>query len=211
MFRKIFIVLMIITILIVGITQKDTLIEMIKDGGSRAIFISLLLLIINVFFPVVPFAVSTGIIGAVFGTLLGAAISLSGSMIGTMLLFFITRYGFRDWAGQRLSKYPKVQEFEDILNRRFFVAIFTARLIPIIPAPVVNIICGLSKVYWVVFFIASALGKIPNILVLCYAGANFHHNRWVSILLYAFYFTIILIINLILIYRKMPKGIPKTK
>lgn len=204
MFKKIVIVLMLITILVVGMTQKNNLIEMIKHGGSTGIIISLLLLTINVFFPLVPFAVSTSIIGAVFGTINGAVISLSGSMFGTILLFFITRYGFRGWAQQKVKKYPKVQDYEQILNRKSFLTIFIARLIPIIPAPIVNIVCGLSKVNWVVFILASTSGKIPNILVLSYAGANLHHNTWVSILMYAFYFAVILIFNLVWFVRKMP-------
>ncbi|MDQ0198675.1 TVP38/TMEM64 family protein [Neobacillus ginsengisoli] len=211
MFKKTFLVIMLITIIVVGITQKDTLIGMIIHGGSPAIIVSILLLTICVFFPVVPFAVSTGIIGAVFGTIQGAVISLSGSMFGTILLFFITRYGFREWAQQKLKKYPKVQEYEEFLNRKSFLAILTARLIPVIPAPVVNIVCGLSNVNWVVFIIASAFGKIPNIFVLSYAGANLHHNKWVSILMYSFYLVIIVIINFILVYRKIPKNMAKTK
>src|SRR3954467_6087409 len=160
MLKKIVIVIMLITILVVGMTQKNVLIEMVKDGGSHAILLSILLLTINVFFPLVPFAVSTGIIGAVFGTLQGTVISLSGSMLGTVLLFFVTRYGFRDWAQKKLKKYPKAQQYEEALNRKSFLAILTARLIPIHPAPVVNVVCGLSKVDWIVFFAASVLGKL---------------------------------------------------
>jgi uncharacterized membrane protein YdjX (TVP38/TMEM64 family) len=210
MFKKIFLVFILITVLVVGITQKDTLIEMIQHGGSPAVIFSILMLTICVFFPVVPFAVSTGLIASVFGTIQGAVISLSGSMFGTILLFFFTRYGFREWAQQKLMKYPKVQEYEEYLNCKSFLAILTARLIPVIPAPVVNILCGLSKVNWIVFVIASAFGKIPNILVLSYAGANLQHNKWFSILMYSFYLVIIVIINSVLVYRKMPKDMANT-
>lgn len=205
MFKKIFLVFILIAILIVGITQKDTLVEMIQHGDRPAMIISMMLLFICVFFPVVPFAVSSGMIGAVFGTIQGAVISLSGSMLGTILLFFITRYGFRAWAQHKIKRYPMVQEYDEYLNRRSFLAILIARLIPVIPSQVVNIVCGLSKVNWAVFIIASAIGKIPNILIFSYAGANLHHNKWLSILMYTFYLVIIFIINFILVYRKIAK------
>jgi uncharacterized membrane protein YdjX (TVP38/TMEM64 family) len=211
MVKKIFFILILITLIVVGITQKGTLIEMIRHGDSPAIIISLLLLSICVFFPVVPFVVSAGMIGAVFGTMKGAVITFSGSMFGTILLFLITRYSFREWAQQRIKKYPKVQEYEESLKRNSFLTILSARLIPVIPAPAVNIVCGLSKVNWKVFIIASAIGKIPNILILSYAGANLDHNKWFSIMMYASYLFIIFIIDIVFFYPKMPKDIAKIK
>jgi uncharacterized membrane protein YdjX (TVP38/TMEM64 family) len=207
MFKKIIPVLIIIAILLVGMSQKDVLIETIKHGGSPAIIISILLLSIGVFFPMVPFPVSAGMIGAGFGPIPGAVITLSGSMFGTILLFFTIRYSLREWAQKKLKRYPKIQEYEEYLNRKSFSAIFTARLIPVIPAPAVNIVCGLSKVSWKVFIIASAIGKIPYILVLTYAGANLHNNMWNSVFIYASYLLIMFTVNLIVVNRKNIKRV----
>jgi uncharacterized membrane protein YdjX (TVP38/TMEM64 family) len=181
MLKKLPLFLILFVVLFVGITQKGALIDMIMQGGAPAVVISLLLLTICVFFPIVPFPVSAGTIGAIFGTIEGTIITLCGSMIGTIILFFTIRYGFREWAQKKLKKYPKIQEYEDYLSRRSFLAILTARLIPIIPAPVINIVCGLSKVDWKIFIIASTIGKVPYMAVLCYAGANLQQNIWYSV------------------------------
>ncbi len=202
MIKRIISICILLFIIVLGFLQKDALLEIVKQGGNLSVLISLLLVAICVFFPVIPFPVLAGVIGAVFGTTQGVLISLAGAMAGTMCLFFLSRYGFRDFAEEKLTKYPKVKEYEEFLDRNSFMAILTCRLIPIIPAPIVNIICGLSHVKWMTFFIASTLGKIPNILILSYAGSLFNNNKLYSFGIYGCYLLIIFLINGVLIYRR---------
>jgi uncharacterized membrane protein YdjX (TVP38/TMEM64 family) len=205
MIKKVSTVGILIFIILIGYLQKDALLQIIKEGGPTAILVSILFVAICVFFPLIPFPVLAGIIGAVFGTREGVWISLIGSMLGTMGFFFLSRYGFRDVAQSRLEKYPKVKEYEEFLMRNSFIAILTSRLIPIIPAPIVNIICGLSKVNWLSFFIASTIGKIPNIILLSFVGASFTSNKLLSFGIYGAYILILGIINFMIIYRRMSK------
>ncbi|WHY88329.1 TVP38/TMEM64 family protein [Neobacillus novalis] len=206
MFKKFISVTIVLLIIAIGFFQKDELIVLIKQGGSLSILLSMLLVAICVFFPIIPFPILAGIIGAVFGTAQGAAISLAGAMAGTMGFFFLSRYGFRDFAQAKLLKYPKVQEYEGFLNRHSFLAILTCRLIPVIPAPVVNLICGLSNVRWLTFFTASTIGKIPNILILSFAGAAFSSNKMFSFGLYGLYLFTIFLINFVIVYRRTRKN-----
>jgi uncharacterized membrane protein YdjX (TVP38/TMEM64 family) len=206
MFKRAISIGILLVIIAIGLLQKDELLHLMKQGGTISILISMLLVAICVFFPVIPFPVLAGTIGAVFGTAQGMVVSLTGAMVGTMAFFFLSRYGFRDYAQEKLMKYPKVQEYDEFLNRNSFVAILTCRLIPIIPAPVVNIICGLSHVRWLTFFTASIIGKIPNILLLSYAGASFSNNKLYSFGIYGVYLIIIFIINFVIIYRKQAKN-----
>jgi uncharacterized membrane protein YdjX (TVP38/TMEM64 family) len=206
MFKRILSIGILIVIIAIGFFQKDELLNLVKQGGALSIVISMLLVSICVFFPVIPFPVLGGMIGAVFGTAQGMLVSLTGAMAGTMAFFFLSRYGFRDFAQDKLMKYPKVQEYDEFLNRNSFVAILTCRLIPIIPAPVVNTICGLSHVRWLTFFTASIIGKVPNILLLSYAGASFSNNKLYSFGLYGAYMVIIILINFVIVYRKQAKN-----
>jgi len=191
-----------LSLIALGFLQKKELLYLVKQEGTLSIFICIFLIAICVFFPVIPFPVLAGMAGAAFGASKGALISLVGSMFGTMGFFFLSRYGFRDWVQENLTKYSKMSEYEEILNRNSFVAIFTCRLIPIIPALVVNIICGLSHVNWIIFLIASTLGKIPNILILSFTGSIFSNNKFVSLGIYGSYLLIILLINFAIIYQK---------
>jgi uncharacterized membrane protein YdjX (TVP38/TMEM64 family) len=205
MFKRILSITLLLIVIAIGFLQKDELLTLIHEGGMLSLFISMLFVAICVFFPVIPFPVLAGVIGGVFGTTQGVIVSLTGAMAGTMAFFFLSRYGFRDYAQSKVMNYPRVREYEEFLNRNSFIAILTCRLIPIIPAPVVNIICGLSKVNGITFFTSSTIGKIPNILILSYAGASFSSNKLFSFGLYGFYILIILIINFIIMYRKMTK------
>lgn len=209
--KKIVSILIVLSIILIGFIQKDGLLQLIKQDGTNAILISMLLAAICVFFPIVPFTVLAGMIGALFGATKGLLISYSGAMIGTILFFFICRYGFKDWAQKTLQKYPKVQEYEELLNRKSFITILIARLIPVLPAPVFNSACGLSKVDWKIFIFASAIGKVPNILIISFAGANLLHNKWFSISLYGIYFLIISMITFFIVSKKIPKAIPERK
>ncbi|MBO0961174.1 TVP38/TMEM64 family protein [Neobacillus sp. MM2021_6] len=202
MFKRISSLGILLIIIAVGLFQKDELLYLVKQGGTLSAFISMMLVAICVFFPILPFPILAGIIGAVFGATKGVCISLAGAMIGTMGFFLLSRYGFRDLAEEKLIKYPKVQEYEEFLHRNSFIAILGCRLIPIIPAPVVNIICGLSRVKWLTFFIASTLGKIPNILILSYAGSMFSTNKLYTFGIYGCYLLLIFLINFVMIYRK---------
>jgi uncharacterized membrane protein YdjX (TVP38/TMEM64 family) len=205
MLKKVVSLCILCVIIAVGFLQKDELLSLVNAGGYLSILISMLLVSICVFFPIIPFPVLAGVIGGVFGTTQGMIVSLTGAMVGTMGFFYLSRYGFRDYAQQKLMNYPKVQEYEAFLNRNSFLAILTCRLIPIIPAPVVNIVCGLSKVNWLAFFIASTIGKIPNILILSYAGASFSSNKLLSFGLYGGYILLIFLINFVIMYRRMAK------
>lgn len=205
MLKRILSIGIILAIMGIGFSQKDALLHLINEGGSLSIFISILFVAICVFFPILPFPVLAGTIGAVFGTTQGLFISLTGAMAGTTGFFLLSRYGFRDFAQQKLIKYPKVLDYEDFLNRNSFIAILTSRLIPVIPAPVVNIICGLSKVNWFIFFSASIIGKIPNVLLLSYAGASFSSNKLFSFGLYGIYILIVFLLGFFIVYRRISK------
>jgi uncharacterized membrane protein YdjX (TVP38/TMEM64 family) len=206
MLKRILSIGILFVIIVIGYVQKDALLQLINEGGFLSIFISMLLVAICVFFPVIPFPVLAGMIGAVFGTTQGLYISLTGAMTGTMGLFFLSRYGFRDFAQEKLLKYPKVKEYERFLNRNSFLTILTCRLIPVIPALIFNIICGLSKVNWLSFFIASTIGKIPNILILSYAGASFTSNKLFSFGIYGLYVAVVLLINFFLVFRRISRN-----
>lgn len=205
--KKIVSILIVILIILFGYSQKDLLMELVKQDGPNAVLISMLMVSICVFFPIVPFTVLGAMIGALFGATEGLLISYSGAMFGTLLFFFIARYGFKESAQNTMKRYPKVLEYQELLNRNSFIAILVARLIPILPAPVFNAACGLSKVDWKIFLIASAIGKIPNIFIVSFAGANVIHNKWFSISLYGSYLLIISMAAYFIVSKRMPKAL----
>lgn len=192
----------VLLIIAIGFYQKEMFLHLIHSGGPMAVIISMLLVAICVFFPIIPFPILAGTIGALFGIGQGIVISLTGAMAGTMAFFFLCRYGFRDFAQGKLLKYEKAQEFDQFLMRNSFIAVLTCRLIPVIPAILANTIISLSKIKWFPFFIASSIGKLPNILILSYAGSLFNRNKLFAIGLYGLYLFLIGLINFVIVTRR---------
>lgn len=207
MLKKTFSILVIIGIIAIGFFHKEAWLDVIKEGGMVSILFSVMLIAADVFFPIVPFALIAALNGAVFGIVNGVWITLSGSMLGTVMLFFLARYSFRDWARKKVNAYPAIQGYEASFNKNAFTAVLLGRLIPVIPSLVMNIVCGLSEVRWGVFFTASLLGKIPNILVVTIAGANFTSNKLMSFGIYGAYILILMFI----IYKKFPHLLKMSK
>ncbi|ARW39738.1 MULTISPECIES: TVP38/TMEM64 family protein [Bacillus] len=205
MIKKGFSLAVIIAVVMIGFMQKDVWLSMIRAGGMYAVLMSILLVAADVFFPIVPFAIIAALNGAVFGIVNGVWITLSGAMLGTMALFFLVRYGFRDWARKKLAAYPAAAQYEDSFHQHAFTAVLFGRLIPIIPSLAMNTVCGLSNIRWPIFFSASVLGKIPNIVIVTVAGASFTSNKLLSFGIYGMYMLVLMAV----IYKKFP-GLLKT-
>ncbi|MEI5907571.1 TVP38/TMEM64 family protein [Bacillus spongiae] len=203
---KVFVsIILTLTLLILFFIQKDSLLEWIHTGGLMAILVSVCFVSLVVFFPIIPYPALAGIIGSVFGLIGGTLISLTGVLIGSTFMFYLSRSGFRDWAQGSLKKYPKVEEYEHFFEKNAFFGILFARLIPVIPSPAVNIVSGLSKVKPSIFFFATLLGKIPAIITFTFAGSVFEGDQWTSILIYGIYFFIITMFTSIHLYKKQAK------
>lgn len=206
MARRIFTILLFVAIVGLGYLYQDQLVEWIKGGGQTAVVVSIVFVAILVFFPVMPFVVVAGIIGAVFGTWIGSLISLSGALLGAVVMFLMARYGFRDWAQRMLQKYPKVKEYESYFEKNAFLGILFVRIVPVVPSPAVNILSGISRVSVVTFFLATLLGKIPSIVIFTFAGSNFGDNKTGSFITYGVYFVAIMIATSYVMYKRQQKN-----
>ncbi|ASS74131.1 hypothetical protein CIG75_03420 [Tumebacillus algifaecis] len=203
MVKKILVAALCVAIIVLGYQYKDPFLEIIEAGGALSVLVSVVLVSICVFFPVVPFIFLVGVIGAVFGTFTGAGITLAGLLLGTSVMFLMARYGFRGFAQGILDKYPKAKEYEGFFEKNAFLSILAVRIVPVVPTQVVNILCGISKVPWALFFGATAIGALPRILVFAFVGNSFEDNKLTSILTYAAYMLIIMGFTYIFMKKRM--------
>jgi uncharacterized membrane protein YdjX (TVP38/TMEM64 family) len=193
--RKIPPIVLSLLIIYIAISQKTFLLEKVQSESLKAIPISILFVTLLVFCPVVPYIVLAGMIGSVFGIWLGTGISLIGIGLGIMIMLILSRYGFQEWTRSYLKKYPKIQEYESLFEQNAFIGILLARVIPVIPSPIINIISGLSKMKWTTFLSASLIGKLPAILIFTIAGSLMGVQKWISIVIYIVYFLVIAILT----------------
>jgi uncharacterized membrane protein YdjX (TVP38/TMEM64 family) len=201
--KKILVAALCAAIIFIGYVYKDPFMEIIRAGGALSVLVSIALVGICVFFPVVPFILLVGVIGAVFGTLTGAGITVTGVLIGTSVMFLMARCGFRSWAQSILDRYPKAKEYEGYFENHAFLSILAVRIVPVVPTQVVNILCGISKVPWIIFFTATAIGALPRIFVFAFVGNSFEDNKMTSLLTYGAYMVVIMIVTYIFMKKRM--------
>ncbi|WP_424769245.1 TVP38/TMEM64 family protein [Paenibacillus sp. sgz302251] len=123
-------------------------------------------------FPVIPYPVVGGVIGAALGPVLGAAVTWTGSAAASIVMFLFIRYGYQEWGMKALHRYQSIGKLTEMFERNAFLTILFARLIPFIPSVVVNMYAALSRVSFAMYAIASSIGKIPSMLLFAMVGDN---------------------------------------
>ncbi|WP_026021582.1 TVP38/TMEM64 family protein [Paenibacillus senegalensis] len=138
-------------------------------------------------FPVIPYPIIGGVIGAAYGPLLGGGITWVGSTAASLLMFLFVRYGYQDWGIRLLYQTKGLSKMTVMFEKNAFLFILFARLIPIIPSLIVNVYSALGKVSFASYAIASSLGKIPSMLLFVLVGDGLvtdPRNAWISLLVY---------------------------
>ncbi|WP_426450312.1 TVP38/TMEM64 family protein [Paenibacillus sp. S-38] len=121
-------------------------------------------------FPVLPYPVVGGVIGAAFGPVLGGAVTWAASTLASVLMFLFVRYGYREWGAKLLHGQSGLARLNGYFERNAFLAVLFARMIPFVPSIAVNGYAGLSRISFLVYASASALGKLPAMLLFALVG-----------------------------------------
>ena len=139
--------------------------------GLLSIFIDLAIVMILALFPVVPFVLMAGINTLLYGWIGGFLLSLSGSLLGASLGFWLARTLGQTWAQPKVAKLGK---WGALLRGNSFSVVLLSRLIPVLPSAAVNYAAGLSLMTFPSFLLASLIGKFPMIIWESWVG----HDLW---------------------------------
>lgn len=113
--------------------------------------------------PGMPFTVASG---ALFGTLLGSALSWVGAMIGATVGYWTARTVGHDIVLRWLQRYERVDTA--VAEARGFNGMLRLRLIPVLPLGTVNFVGGLARVPFPAYLAATAFGIMPSTLIYTY-------------------------------------------
>jgi len=122
---------------------------------------------ISVFPPIAALSLTAGL---TFGEVWGAAYLMSAALIGTSCTFFISRLFGRNFV-ERISK-GRFKKLDEKLEKNGFMTILFLRVIPIVPYEVLNYACGLSRIRFEDYFLATFLGLIPGVIVAAFFGGS---------------------------------------
>jgi uncharacterized membrane protein YdjX (TVP38/TMEM64 family) len=135
-------------------------------------FIVIIAATVMALFPVIPYPIVGGVIGAAYGPAWGGLITWFGSAAASTLMFLFVRYGYQDWGIKVLHKYKMTDKITTRFERNAFLTILFARMIPVIPSILINTYAALSRVSFTAYVVASSIGKVPSMLLFAIAGDN---------------------------------------
>ncbi|OXS54965.1 hypothetical protein B1A99_24605 [Cohnella sp. CIP 111063] len=126
--------------------------------------------------PAFPYGVVAVILGAKYGSALGTGINIIVSVLAAIILFGLIRGTFTAEGRHKIAHFKGVTFLTEFTERNAFMTILFARLLPIVPAQVINAYAALTKMPWKPYFYATLLGKIPFILLVTLIGDQFFNE-----------------------------------
>lgn len=166
-------------------------------NGQPSFFVIFLLALCFLLFPVVPFKVIIGMLGFMYGPFLGALISWFVALIGSVIMYLVVRTYFQKQGRAFLSKFHQVEKLQRMMEKSPFLAIFLARIVPVFPQSLVNIYPAFLNIRLLTYTVASALGKIPAMLVYSFLGNNLLSNWTNTLIIIGIYVLFLFIVYLI--------------
>ncbi len=109
----------------------------------------------------------TMVAGAVFGTIKGSALVLTGAIVGGTSAFLIARYVARAQVAKRVAKVPTLAALDRVIGEKGLRLVFLLRLSPAVPFVLTNYALGVTRVR-LRDFVLGTFGLTP--IVLTYAA-----------------------------------------
>ncbi len=113
----------------------------------------------------------TTLSGYLFGTILGAGLSVSGATLGSIVVFIAARTAFHDLLHARAG--AALKRLEEGFRRDSFSYLLFLRLVPLFPFWLTNIVSGLLGMRLDRFVLATAIGIVPGAVVYASVGSGF--------------------------------------
>jgi uncharacterized membrane protein YdjX (TVP38/TMEM64 family) len=150
----------------------------VASYGSVSALVYVLIQIVQVVVFVIPGEVVQVAGGYIFGTWLGALLSVLGILVGTAVAFFAARLlGYA--LVQALVSPKKLRRFEFLISDpKAEIAMFVLFFVPGIPKDSLVYISGLTPVKPLRFFFISMVARIPGIWGAAYIGAHLQRRDY---------------------------------
>lgn len=140
------------------------LIIYINGFGIFAPLVAFILFMIQAILPVFPYVLLAAAGGILFGFKLGVLLSWLGALTGACLAYWMCRLlGY----SQFLQRFYTRMGYDvgRLDSSMAFWTIIIARIVPIVPTPIINAAAALGGVSFPNFVASSAIGKMPSAIL----------------------------------------------
>lgn len=154
----------------------EDMVAWLRSTGAWAPLAVIVLMVLHSFVPF-PAEILALCAGAIFGTLLGAALIWTGAMLGALVAFWIARQLGQETVRGWMSE-AQARQLDAWTDERGALALLAARLIPVIAFNLINYAAGLTRVRLWTFMWTTALGILPVTLLCTWFGARMLGMDW---------------------------------
>jgi uncharacterized membrane protein YdjX (TVP38/TMEM64 family) len=148
--------------------------ELILNSGYLAPFIASLLILMEPFFPILPFVVFLTINILFFGYVWGFTISYILTCLASYLFFRLFRYRFKKTFDKKFMKkhHARIKKGMNVVSDIKLEGLVILIAIPFTPTFFVNIIAGLSSISEKRYIMGLLLGKIFSVYFWAFVGKS---------------------------------------
>lgn len=177
-----------------NLSNAAQLTNYIRSYGLLAPAAAYSLFVLQAIFPVFPYIILTAAAGLLFGFKYGFFLAWFGALTGACIAFSLCRWLGSDWV---ISKFRSRFDFDlrGMDGRLAFWTILIARIIPVVPTPLINAAAALSGVSFATFIFSSAIGKLPTALLYTGLGLSLFQIRDIKLSLTILGIILILILT----------------
>ncbi len=203
-------IVLLVILTVLCILRDSPLFNAVLDGNVRyvrsilegnmlyAYLFMLLIMIIQNSFTIIPLILVITINLALFGFLQGFLWSWFTSVAAAYIICVCVRFIFKNKVIKRFNP-----EHIEKIEQNAFKYVFQARVFPFVPTSFINILAGLSSVYYKPFVLATALGNFIYFFVLALIPAGLLSA---DINLYMLAVMVIFLFGLYYVFKRIYKG-----
>ncbi len=158
-------------------TDRQRLLDLIKEHRANAAFIFIGLQVLQVVAAPVP-GEATGFVGGVFfGTAWGILYSTIGLTLGSWLAFMLARLAGRPLV-ERIVKTETIKRYDYVMKHKGMFLAFVMFLIPGFPKDILCYLLGLGHMGQRDFLLVSTTGRLLGTTLLTVGGTLFRDKRY---------------------------------
>jgi len=179
-------------------TNQQAIKEFISQFDILAPVALITLIALQVLLAPIPGQAAGLVAGFLYGPIVGTIYSMIGLVLGTYIVFILTRKFGRPFVEKTIPK-ETLKKFDHLSREAGLITLFIIYLLPALPDDAISFIAGLTKIKIRTLVIISAIGRLPGFVILNIVGANLASNNSQSTIII---FVIFMFLSIILFLNK---------